>query len=370
MFSRLIKFISLSLVGLVVFLLACKKKDEIPTPVPVGASFSRTAMLDNIGRNIIIKRYEAFTNSTQSLKNAVESFSANADSANLVSLRTSYINAYKEWQKCSAFEFGPGADAILRTNVNTFPCDTNDIKNNVNSGTYNLGIAANIDAKGFPALDYLLYGYGSNFSTISTNLQTANAKKYLKDITDEIHNLSQRVLNEWKPESGNYLAKFTDNTGTELGSPIAMLVNEFNFDYELIKNNKVGIPLGKKTLGTLLPRHVEGYYSGISKDLIIINLESLKELYTGEAGLGLDDLLNSLNAKHTNSTLDEAIQNQIAKALEKCRLIPNPMSDAVVNQTSTVEAAYVELQKTIVLIKTDMPSALTILITYQSNDGD
>jgi len=37
---------------------------------------------------------------------------------------------------------------------------------------------------------------------------------------------------------------------------------------------------------------------------------------------------------------------------------------------SVVDAAYVELQKQVVLFKTDMPSSLGVLITYQDNDGD
>jgi uncharacterized protein len=274
--NKVISIFSLGFVSLFIFLLACKKKDVIPNPEPLPDGFSRTKMLQNIGENFIIKNYEEFLSKTATLKNDVTEFSNNPDSTNLVKLRNSYLNAYKTWQKCSVFEFGPAADAIFRNNVNTFPCDTNDIKNNINSGSYNLGTAANIDAKGFPALDYLLYGYGNNFSAIRTNLQTANAKKYLKDISDEIHSLTERILNEWKPSSGNYLAKFTGNTGTEVGSSIGDLINQFNFDYEIIKTNKLAIPMGKKTLGTALPDKVEAYYSGVSNELINIHLESLK----------------------------------------------------------------------------------------------
>jgi uncharacterized protein len=90
----------------------------------------------------------------------------------------------------------------------------------------------------------------------------------------------------------------------------------------------------------------------------------------GFDGLGLDDLLNSVNAKHGSGTLDEAIQKQFGVAIAKCKEVPNTLSEAIKNNNPTVETAYNEVQKTIVLIKTDMPSALSVLITYQDNDGD
>ena len=51
-------------------------------------------------------------------------------------------------------------------------------------------------------------------------------------------------------------------------------------------------------------------------------------------------------------------------------LLTDPLSQGVQGNTAPIEAAYNEIQKLVVLLKTDMPSAMGILITYVDNDGD
>jgi hypothetical protein len=43
---------------------------------------------------------------------------------------------------------------------------------------------------------------------------------------------------------------------------------------------------------------------------------------------------------------------------------------AVNTEQSKVQDLYNEMQKMVVLLKVDLSSALSILITYQDNDGD
>ena len=59
-----------------------------------------------------------------------------------------------------------------------------------------------------------------------------------------------------------------------------------------------------------------------------------------------------------------------ADTIAAVNAIPEPLSDAVVNQAPTVENAYNEIQKLVVMLKSDMASALSILITYTDADGD
>ncbi|MDQ3534753.1 MAG: peptidase M75, Imelysin, partial [Bacteroidota bacterium] len=159
------------------------------------------------------------------------------------------------------------------------------------------------------------------------------------------------------------------------GSSFGELVNELNFDYEVIKNPKVGIPLGKKSLGQKLPESVEAYYSGISKDLALLNVKAIEDIYSGRSkagteGKGLDDYLNQLNAQYNGGFLSAAINSQFDIVKSKIQVIPDPLSDAIINHQNIVEEAYSEIQKMVVLLKTDMPSAMGVLITYQDNDGD
>ncbi|HBX67301.1 MAG TPA: peptidase M75 superfamily protein, partial [Balneolaceae bacterium] len=49
-----------------------------------------------------------------------------------------------------------------RDNLNIYPTDTTEIKENIQTGSYNLALPSLNNSQGFPALDYLLNGLGDN----------------------------------------------------------------------------------------------------------------------------------------------------------------------------------------------------------------
>ena len=50
--------------------------------------------------------------------------------------------------------------------------------------------------------------------------------------------------------------------------------------------------------------------------------------------------------------------------------MPDPFSETIINDPVSVNELYIEMLKQVVSLKTDMPSAMGILISYQDNDGD
>ncbi len=356
---------------------SCKKeKDKEPEP---ELEFDRKAMLENIGNTIIIPAYQALNNKVIALDSLATVFTVTPDLASLTGLQNAFKDACLAWQHVSVFEFGPAEQALLRTNTNTFPTDTVQIANNVNSGSYNLSTVSNIDAKGLPALDYLLFGIGTdNTAILDKYTSDANAikrKMYLHDITNEIKTNVNTVYTGWISGGGNYIATFVSAMGTDVGSSLGYLVNQLNYDFETLKNYKIGIPLGKKTLGTPLPEKTEAHYSGISVQLAVEQLKALEDVYLGRNlqgadGSGIDDYLVHLKSQYNSGQLSDAIKAQLTMAASKLQVVPDPLSQTILNNAPVVDAAYVELQKQVVLFKTDMPSALGVLITYQDNDGD
>jgi predicted lipoprotein len=356
-----------------------KKNDDV-TPGGGKSGFDRGAMLANIGNNVILANYKSLAASVNKLDSAITDFNLSPDNTKLSNLQSIFKDAYRAWQSCSAFEFGPADAVFLSSNCNTFPVDTNRINSNITSGSYNLGTGSNLAAKGFPGIDYLLFGTGPDNNVILARYTTgglaANRKQYLTNICNDIQGYINSVLNGWLPSGGNYIHTFVTATGTDIGSSTGLLVNSMDLDFEILKNNKIGIPAGKQSGGVLLPGKVEALYCGISAELATLHCENTQNIYLGKSsagvnGLGFDDYLISLNAKTSDgSVLNTAIKNQFAYALSKCRAMPDPLSATVQNNTAVVNATYQELQKLVVLLKTDMPSAMAILITYEDNDGD
>lgn len=339
-------------------------------------SFDQSALLSNLSSNIIVPNYEDLNTSLAQLESSASDFGMNPDQASLDDVRADFVAAYTAWMRCSTFEFGPAADRSLRAQVNTFPTDTDQIESNYLSGSFDLDQASNLDAKGLPALDYLLYGMGGSPEAVLAEYNDTNKGPgliaYLEAVITDLRAQVNPIPGEW---TSTYQAPFKENLGTDVGSSMGQFVNQFNFDYELLKKPRLGIPLGVQTLGTPLPEKSEALYSGISTDLIMAHFNSIADLYHGLSqagvdGYGLHEALQSLAANYNGLPLADAISAQINTTRTALSRIPGPLSETVVNDPSLANEAYSEVQKLLVLFKTDMTSSLGILITYADNDGD
>jgi predicted lipoprotein len=367
------KIIYLALVAASMFILvqSCKKSDSGSNNTDNNTGFDRKAMLTNISSNIIIPSYTAYQASTVSLNAAVTTFNATPNATNLTALQNAFIAAYKLWQSASEFNFGPAADANLGVNTNTYPADVNQINANITAGSYNPQLLANLAAKGLPTLDYLLFGTGADNTDIlaqfTSDSKAANRKTYLAALSAELKTNMTTVLNAW---NNTYKTTFVNSTGTNASSSTSYLINQFIYDYELLKNYEIGVPAGSQSMGATFPAKVQAYYSKISLQLAVLHTTALQNLYLGGSGSGLDDYLVAANAKYNGGSLNDAIKAQFTTSLTKLNTLTDPLSANIISNSTAVLATYTELQKLTVLLKTDMTSALGILITYGDNDGD
>lgn len=341
-----------------------------------ASDFDRQAMLTNYADNLIIPGYQKLHEASAEMTTAVNEFAAAPSAATLATARQKYRQANLAWQQVSIYAFGPADEQMLRTNLNVFPTSTSQIENNIASGSYDLGASANLPAKGFPALDYLLFGQPTEADVVAqftSAAHAANRRKYLQDITTLIQQHAAGTYNSWA--TGNYSTTFKQSAGTAVGSAIGNLVNQLNSDIDITKRYKVGIPAGKFTAGTARPTEAEAYYSRTSLELLLQNLKAEKAVFLGLSangtnGLGLDDYLDHGNAKSGSMPLSDAIEQQFNLVIAAAEATNAPMAEAVTTNQAAVNKVYDEFQKLIVLTKTDMPSKLGVTITYSDNDGD
>lgn len=349
------------------------KKEENEEP---QAQFDRSAMLANYADNIIQPRYLDLKQNVDALANATAAFNQAPGLSTLGEVRNQWLAAYRSWQRAAMFEFGPAADVLLRSTCNTFPTDTADISDNISTGNWVLDAASNIDAIGFPAIDYLLHGSNMSDDAIVQLYDSApdaeNRRAYLDAVVGQVQSKVSDVVSAW---SSGYRDTFVNSTGTDIGSSLSLMVNDLNRDYELIKNAKIGIPLGVQTLGIAVPEYVEAYFGEASLTLALESLRANQDAFRGRGEDGTDrtglaDYLQFLGAQHTNGPLHEAILNQFQASETALEQLESPLSERVIDSPTEVEATYTKLQQHVVLYKTDMASALSVLITYASGDGD
>lgn len=359
----------LLLLALALAVAACKDRQN-------PKEYDRTALLANLADNVILPSYEASDAANGNLASAQAAFRAAPTAQGLDALQDAFAAAWLAWKPCSPLEFGPAASATLGSVVNTFPTDSSQIMANVSAGTWDLVLVSNLDARGFPAIDFLLHGLGSDDAAVLARYldpaDSASLQRYLGDLVADVKDQVGNVLSQW---NGGYAADFKASTGTDVGSSTSLVVNELNRDLERIKHGSIGIPLGKQTFDQPLPEKAEGLYCGLSEELAMAQLQGIQALYQGKHengadGYGLHDALAAVEVEYDGGPLEIAIMDQFATTRSKLEAMPSPLSEAVVNNRAPVEAAYTEVQKLVVLLKTDMTSALSILITYTDSDGD
>lgn len=359
-----IKFIVISL-----FLIAtsCIKNKKQPEPAP-EQSFDKQGMLVSMVDNVILPNYNSFKVALDSLITSYNTFKSSDALSDLQLVKQKFHNAYLKYQKIDLFEFGPAENVIVRMNFNVFPTDSAQIKLNITSGSYNLETASNLDAKGFPALDYLFFGKNRNeISILQSFISSANQKQYVSDVLQNMSTKINSILSTW---SLSYKNTFVNSLGTDVGSSIGFLINQMNYQLDYLKNAKIGTPLGKKTLGIAVPDKCEAYYNSRSIEYAIETLNLIQTTYSGGSGLGFDDYLDHLKSSYNGQPLTSEINKQFDLARTKLMAITGPLSTAVISNASQVDAAYLELVKLLVLLKTDVPSQLGVVITYQDGDGD
>lgn len=370
--SSIVIFVFLSIFS------ACKTT----TTDACATDFDQLSLLSNIGNNIILPNYQKLAQEATDLDLAAVDFANNPSLGNLSVLRTTFQGTWTTWQSASIFEFGPAETEELRTYLNNFPVFVTRLNDAISSGNYDLTTETYSYTRGFPALDYLLYGIAGSDNDIvnlySTAADATSRKQYLKDVTALIKQKANTVYDAWKVDGANYLNTFTSTEGVANGKPISNLINQLNQEYELFKNNKLGTPISAKTgYVPILPANVEAYYSRQSLSLALASVRANKAvflgLHNGTDALGLDDYLMANNTMKGNEALHTVIINQYDAVIDALlALQPSSLHDAINTDLNGVKAAYAAAQNQVVYLKTDLPSALCTSITYIDNvdDGD
>lgn len=344
-----------------------------------GNNYDRTALLTNWADNIIIPSYVNYQTKVQILVTSTATFVATPTEANLQTVRTSWLEAYKGFQYISMYNLGKAEEINLNAASNTYPTSTIGIESNISSGSYNLSLLSQFDKQGFPALDYLINGLGANDASIvgfyTTNTNAANYKQYLAAVVSKLETNADAVVTDW---NSGFRNSYIANNGTSVSSSVNKTTNLFVKNLEKdIRTGKLGIPAGIFSGGVKYPEKVEGYYKkDISKELLNISIKASQDFFNGKhfnsttTGVGLKSYLDFLNATKNGQKLSDIINNQFATIYTVNNTLNDSFSQQINTDNSKMIASYDALQQNVIYTKLDMMQALNITIDYVDGDGD
>jgi len=358
---------------LLLLILSCDSSDE-SGDVNVD-NFDRGVLLSHLADNIIIPSYQEFSTKMSDLKSAGQTFVTNPDQANLEAFRNSWLQAYKNWQHVEMFDIGKADELLYYFHMNVFPISVTKIEQGIASGNYDLSDSNYHDAQGFPALDYFLHGVApTDLEILEKYTTSSNAtvyKAYITDILNKMSDLTTKVSNDWSNGFRDVFVSSTSNTAT---SSLNKIVNDYVFYYEKrLRSNKVGIPAGVFSSNPL-PEKVEAFYNQtVSKELVLESLDVFKDVfegkYKGNASANRSSFQQYLQALDRDD-ISSAIINQLAVAKTQLNALNGNFFEQINQDNKKMTQTYDELQKAVVLLKTDMLQAFSVNLDYEDGDGD
>jgi len=353
------------------FLAGCHEGDKTKPD-----TFDRSDFLVNMADGFVKPAFNQLLTESRSLQSKADLFSENPNAVRLDSLQAAWMSAYSAWQRANGFNFGPAAEAgtqkTLSEEIAIFPVSESKINSILSGNPFNLK-DFNRDARGFLAVEYLIFSQTDDDAKIAASFSNSNKKEYLKAICKDIVEKVKPISDAW---NGAYRNEFVKNNGTESGSSTSMFYNEFVKSFESMKNFKVGLPLGKRPGQTAVnPNLLEARYSGASHQFLKLNIENINQIWQGKPfnsdvdGNGFKEYLNNVEGGKALVLSSENQMNNVMKVLNDLPWDPNLLVQLESN-SSNLDNLHTELQKQTRFFKSDMSSILGIAITYSSGDGD
>lgn len=366
----------------IVTLWACSKNQLGDEPGNTeGFSKDRKEFLQNLSDNIIIPSYDRYQTRLNTYNAELDSFAAAPSLSRLSALRAAWVAAYTEWQRVELFDIGPGEDHALRFFCNIYPTNTSTIAANINNPSASLEFPSSYTAQGFPAIDYLINGIADTDQEI-INLYTTDADApkrmaYLQRLSNRMSDLLATVISEWK---GDFKNTFIEKTALDINSSTSLLINGLSLHYErYLRSGKIGIPAGAMMNGIVAPAKVEAYYkrdiSGVlakTAHQAFVDMFNGRHAVTGIEGPSIRSYLDAIGAKDlgTQVMLSKTLNDQFSVCQNNLQSLNGNYHDQINSNNDVMKAAFSELQKSVLLIKVDLPSAMSVTITYTDNDGD
>lgn len=334
-------------------------------------AFDRSAMLTEVADKAVIPSYAQMREASELLVASIDACTRNPTVATVQAARNAWIDAAEAWQYAQVFTFGPadGVTGMLSENINTFPTSVSKIEAAIVVGDTSLQ-NFNRDARGLPALDYLLF---SADATASAEALKASAMRaaYTRAVARDILTQVERVHAAWV---GGYREAFIARSGSDAGSGATQMFNAFNRAFELLKNYKIGIPAGLQAGQTApSPTSVEAPYSEQSWRLAQVHMKALRMFWYGNAMNGASfTSLRSYVLARGGAALEASTREQFDAIDRASSQIADDASLAALSaaEDPALKAYYVELQKLTRFIKSETSSLLGLSITYASGDGD
>ena len=283
-------------------------------------------IIKHVSYNVIMATYIELAETTATLKQAVDIFTANPNEATLVQAQNAWRGARVPWEASEAFLFGPVDSLGIDPMLDTWPLNKLDLDEVLASSrpiTADLIRSLGTNLQGFHTLEYLLFGDGVRTNTKPVAAFTAKQFEYLRATAQVEAEHAAALARAWttnydpeNPSAPGYVAIISNpNYDNPFYSSEAAVLEELVKGMigiaDEVANGKIADPMGAD-IGSANMALVESPFSWNSLNDFMFNVRSIYSVYTGvyreSRGPGIKDLVARYNPTLANQ-IEEQIMN-------------------------------------------------------------
>ncbi len=310
--------------------------------------------------------HEAFATAAAALDTSAAAFAASPDATTLAQVRVDWKAARVAFRATDALAFGPVEDLRISEAIDYWPTRTDTVEALI-AGTDAIDPDAvrslGANRKGFPALEYLLFGDDDAILTAMTG--NPRRATYVASLAHAVSLKANELRDAWVGSTGYAASLGAPGTGNakfpSAKSAIDSIVNQSFFVGDLVANGVIGTPSGLRSGGSVDVTLERSRLSGNSLAEIKASVDSIKAVY--DHGLGT-------LVKARSPTVDTETLARFDAAYAAIAAIPEPFTDSLTTHPDEVHAAYIAVRDLKNDYAADVSTALGVTLRFSDNDGD
>ena len=328
---------------------------------------NRKDVLDTLAVRVIIPAFEDLHTQAQLLEKAARTFTETPSENTLGAVRNQWLETTSAWKRASTYTFGPIEDHFLSGGIYYSGVHYANIEKSIQTAGKIDNAFINSQGsslKGLKAIEYLLY----KDDRVLADFGASTARKnYLQALTENLTAQTQKVLDLWTSGEQPYRETFVNATGRELNSSLCILVNKTIQQVNMIRDERLAMPMGMHREQTPRTDMIEGRLSKSSVTLLKNEIRSIQNLYSNK---GINTLLDQMEATYEGEPLSARIDQQFETVYQLTDALPNGLEEAIVTDKEAVKNIHDQLKKLQILLEVDVVNHLGIILTFSDNDGD
>ena len=375
---------------------AAEEEDELLEEAPEEVRDALTGMLEDAWPTAIEPALANAEDKVAALKAAITAWASDSASADARDIaKDAWIEAMRAWQELELMQVGPAASSLkavggenIRDEIYSWPT-TNPCRIDQATARFEFESStffddALVNAVGLDGLETVL------FSTPNENSCSSNSginregtwsslgadgvaqarADFGQALVTEVEADLQRIRDAWEGGFGNELA--TAGQGSESFDTSVKGVNAIYdglfYIETFVKDRKLGWPLGLRSCGAEdCTDEVESLASGLSHEWLAANLEGFRALYTGGEGIGMYDLLVSVD----EDTLADSVLQKLDDADAAVATLTAGLNDTMRSDTEKMEEVHDAIKDVTDLVKVDIATVLSLTVPAEAaGDND